>query len=304
MLISEQNVQESDTRDDDTKYKSQEHKIFQTYIHYLYSSFVSVKSFLKLTPVYNLCTAWSLFCVKAYFSINLTHNMSVLLQVADTSAAINGLNTVQQGAEGFNLLSLLEKGGWLMYPLYLLFVATIFVFFERLIAIRKASKIDNNFMNIIRDNIVTGNLVAARNLAKNTDNPVARIIDKGIQRIGKPIDAIEKSMENVGGLEIYKMERNLSVLSLVYGIAPMIGFLGTIFGMLQLFYTINSTGDFTPASIAGGIYTKMVTSASGLIIGLLAYVAYNFLNTQINKTVNKMEAASAEFVDILQEPTR
>ena len=191
-----------------------------------------------------------------------------------------------------------------MYPLYFLFVATVFVFFERLIAIRKASKIDNNFMSIIRDNIVTGNLVAARNLAKNTDNSVARIIDKGIQRIGKPIDAIEKSMENVGGLEIYKMERNLSVLSLVYGIAPMIGFLGTIFGMLQLFYTINSTGDFTPASIAGGIYTKMVTSASGLIIGLLAYVAYNFLNTQINKTVNKMEAASAELVDILQEPTR
>ena len=230
--------------------------------------------------------------------------MGVLIQVADSSAALKGLSSVQQAAEGFNLLSLLEKGGWLMYPLYLLFVATIFVFFERLIAIRKASKIDNNFMSIIRDNIVTGNLVAARNLAKNTDNPVARIIDKGIQRIGKPIDAIEKSMENVGSLEIYKMERNLSVLSLVYGIAPMIGFLGTIFGMLQLFYTINSTGDFTPASIAGGIYTKMVTSASGLIIGLLAYVAYNFLNTQINKTVNKMEAASAEFIDILQEPTR
>ncbi|HXL56971.1 MAG TPA: MotA/TolQ/ExbB proton channel family protein [Chitinophagaceae bacterium] len=230
--------------------------------------------------------------------------MGVLLQVTDTSTAVNGLNSVQNAAESFNLLSLLEKGGWLMYPLYFLFIATVFVFFERLIAIRKASRIDNNFMSIIRDNIMTGNLSAARNLSKNTDNPVARIIDKGIQRIGKPIDAIEKSMENVGSLEIYKMERNLSVLSLVYGIAPMIGFLGTIFGMLQLFYTINSTGDFTPASIAGGIYTKMVTSASGLIIGLLAYVAYNFLNTQINKTVNKMEAASAEFVDILQEPTR
>ena len=159
-------------------------------------------------------------------------------------------------------------------------------------------------MNIIRDNIVTGNVSAARNLAKNTDNAVARIIDKGIQRIGKPIDAIEKSMGNVGNLEIYKMERNLSILSLVYGIAPMIGFLGTIFGMLQLFYNINETGDFTPASIAGGIYTKMVTSASGLIIGLLAYLAYNFLNTQINKTINKMEMASNEFVDILQEPTR
>ena len=230
--------------------------------------------------------------------------MGILLQIADTSTAANALNGAQHAAESFNLLSLLERGGWLMYPLYLLFAATIFIFFERLIAIGKASKIDSNFMNIIRDNIVTGNLVAARNLAKNTDNPVARMIDKGIQRIGKPIDAIEKSMESVGNLEIYKMERNLSVLSLVYGIAPMIGFLGTIFGMLQLFYTINSTGDFTPASIAGGIYTKMVTSASGLIIGLLAYVAYNFLNTQINKTINKMEMASNEFVDILQEPTR
>ncbi len=230
--------------------------------------------------------------------------MGFLLQVADTSVATIALNGAQKVAESFNLLSLLDRGGWLMYPLYLLFAATIFVFFERLIAISKASKIDANFMNIIRDNIVTGNLVAARNLAKNTDNPVARIIDKGLQRIGKPIDAIEKSMESVGNLEIYKMERNLSVLSLVYGIAPMIGFLGTIFGMLQLFYTINSTGDFTPASIAGGIYTKMVTSASGLIIGLLAYVAYNFLNTQINKTINKMEIASNEFVDILQEPTR
>lgn len=228
--------------------------------------------------------------------------MSVLLQV-DTSTVANGLNAVQNATESFSLLSLLQRGGWLMYPLYLLFIATVFVFFERLIAIRKASRIEGNFMNIVRDNIMTGNLSAARNLARNTDNPVARIIDKGIQRIGKPIDNIEKSMENVGSLEIYKMERNLSVLSLVYGIAPMIGFLGTIFGMLQLFYTINSTGDFTPASIAGGIYTKMVTSASGLIIGLLAYVAYNFLNTQINKTVNKMEAASADFLDILQEPT-
>jgi len=111
-------------------------------------------------------------------------------------------------------------------------------------------------------------------------------------------------MENVGNLEVYKMERNISILSLVYGIAPMIGFLGTIFGMLQLFSAISTTGDFTPASIAGGIYTKMVTSASGLIIGLLAYLAYNFLNAQIGKTVNKMEAASAEFVDMLQEPTR
>lgn len=209
-----------------------------------------------------------------------------------------------QGEHVMNVMDMLGNGGPIMIPLGLLFVLAVFFFFERLIAIRKASKIDPNFMYIIRDNIFSGNVSAARSLAKNTPNPVARIIDKGLQRIGKPIEAIEKSMENVGKLEVYKMERNLSVLSLVYGIAPMFGFLGTIFGMLQLFYNINASGEFTPAQIAGGIYTKMITSASGLIIGLLAYVGYNFLNAQIDKTVNRMEAASAEFIDILQEPTR
>ncbi|MBO9201238.1 MULTISPECIES: MotA/TolQ/ExbB proton channel family protein [Niastella] len=209
-----------------------------------------------------------------------------------------------QGEHVMNVMDMLGNGGPIMIPLGLLFVLAVFFFFERLIAIRKASNIDPNFMYIIRDNIFSGNVSAARSLAKNTPNPVARIIDKGLQRIGKPIEAIEKSMENVGKLEVYKMERNLSILSLVYGIAPMFGFLGTIFGMLQLFYNINASGEFTPAQIAGGIYTKMITSASGLIIGLLAYVGYNFLNAQIDKTVNRMEAASAEFIDILQEPTR
>ena len=203
-----------------------------------------------------------------------------------------------------NVMEMLANGGPLMIPLALLLVLAIFFFFERLIAIRKASRIEANFMNIIRDHVFSGNVAAARSLAKNTDNPVARMIDKGLQRIGKPIDAIEKSMESVGKLDVYNMERNLSVLSLVYGIAPMIGFLGTLIGMLQLFFDINSSGNFTPASLAGGIYTKIITSATGLIIGLLAYIGYNFLNSQIDKTVNKMEAATAEFIDILQEPTR
>jgi biopolymer transport protein ExbB len=206
--------------------------------------------------------------------------------------------------EKISMWDLLQKGGWIMYPLYFLLVAAIFVFFERWIAIRKASKIEENFMSIIRDNIISGNVTAARNLAKNTNNPVARMIDKGIQRIGKPIDAIEKSMENVGKLEMYKMERNLSVLSLIAGIAPMFGFLGTIVGMVQLFYGIASTGEYTLSNIAGGIYVKMITSASGLIIGLIAYIGHNFLSTQIDKTANKMESASADFIDMLQEPTR
>jgi biopolymer transport protein ExbB len=206
--------------------------------------------------------------------------------------------------EKISMLSLLEKGGWIMYPLYFLLVAAIYVFVERLLAINKASRIEPNFMNIIRDNIVTGNVQAARDLAKNTNSPVARMIDKGIQRIGKPLDAIEKSMENVGRLEMYNMEKNLSILSLISGIAPMFGFLGTIIGMVQLFYGIASTGEYTLNTIAGGIYTKMITSATGLIIGLIAYVGYNFLSTQIDKTANKMEVASSEFIDILQEPTR
>ena len=234
-----------------------------------------------------------------------------LLQIGDSvlkKHIMDSLYAAQQGGAStgakMNLIDLLVKGGIIMIPLALLLGLAIFFFFERFIAITRASKLDANFMNMIRDNILGGNVSAARSLSKNTNSPVARMIDKGLQRIGKPIDYIEKSMESVGKLEIYKMERNLSVLTLVYGIAPMFGFLGTLFGMLQLFFEINTTGDFTPASIAGGIYTKIVTSASGLIIGLLAYVGYNFLNTQINKTINRMEAASAEFIDILQEPTR
>ncbi|MEX6686329.1 MotA/TolQ/ExbB proton channel family protein [Danxiaibacter flavus] len=229
--------------------------------------------------------------------------MGILLQI-DSAKMINAAAAAVQAPEKMNLWSLLDKGGWLMYPLYFLFAATIFVFFERFIAINKASKIDGNFMSIIRDNIITGNISAARSLARNNSSPVARMIDKGIQRIGKPIDAIEKSMENVGKLEMYKMERNLSILSLIAGVAPMFGFLGTIIGMVQLFYNINSTGNFELSVIAGGIYVKMITSASGLITGLIAYVAHNFLTTQVDKTANRMEAASAEFIDILQEPTR
>lgn len=234
-----------------------------------------------------------------------------LLQIGDTAAKriVDSLRAAQSAAGAsssskMNLFDIIKEGGVIMIPLGLLLALAVFFFFERLIAINKASKIDPNFMNMIRDNILSSNISAARSLAKNTDNPTARMIDKGLQRIGKPIDAIERSMENVGKLEVYKMERNLSILSLVYGIAPMFGFLGTIFGMLELFYNISATHEFTTDAIAGGIYTKMVTSAAGLIIGLLAYVAYNFLNAQINKNINKMESASAEFIDILQEPTR
>ena len=207
-------------------------------------------------------------------------------------------------APQMNIFDLLMKGGWMMVPLGVLSLIAVFVFFERFFFIQKASKSDDNFMNIIRDHIINGNVQAARALAKNTVNPVARVVDKGLQRIGKPIDAIENSMENVGKLEVYKMEQNLGILSVIAGIAPMFGFLGTIIGMIQLFYEISSTGEYTLSTIAGGIYVKMITSASGLIIGVISFVAYNFLNAQIDKCANKMERATSDFIDILQEPTR
>ena len=201
--------------------------------------------------------------------------------------------------------STLIKGGWLMVPLILLFVIAIFFFFERFILLQKFGKIDDNFMNIIRDNVVTGNVTAARSLAKNTSNPVAKMIDKGLQRIGKPIDAIEKSMENVGVLEMYKMEKNLNVLNIIVRIAPLFGFLGTIVGMLSLFMDISrDPNGFSINTLADGIYQKMVTSATGLIIGIVTYLGYSVLQTKIRKIENKMEAATADFIDILQEPTR
>jgi biopolymer transport protein ExbB len=223
---------------------------------------------------------------------------SLLLQV-DTAAQAAAATAPQ---ESISLFYLLREGGVLMIPLLMCSILLVWVFFERFFVISKASKADTRFMLSIRDHITSGNLNAAKSLAKNSPGPVARMIEKGISRIGKPVDHIEKSMESAGKLEVYQLEKNLSILSTLAGIAPMFGFLGTIAGMIILFFNIQHQG-FSLENIAGGIYTKMVTSAVGLIIGLLAYIAYNYFNAQINKNVNKMEAASVEFLDILQEPT-
>lgn len=225
--------------------------------------------------------------------------MDLFLLQVDSSAITH---TAAPGTQ--SLWQTLVSGGVIMIPLAVLFVGALYFFFERLIAIKKASKIDDNFMRIIRDHVVNGNVSAARSFSKNNENPVARIIDKGIQRIGKPIDAIEKSMDNVGTLELYKLEKNLSIISIVARIAPLFGFLGTIVGMLALFKGIAASTEYTPNTIADGIYIKMITSATGLIIGILAYIGHSYLSAQITRIENKMEIASAEFADILQEPTR
>lgn len=226
------------------------------------------------------------------------NSMDLFFLQIDSASAVSHVTSSQ------SLWDILVSGGVLMIPLGILFVAALYFFFERLIAINKASKLDNNFMRIIRDHIVSGNVGAARSFSKNSENPVARIIDKGIQRIGKPMDAIEKSMENVGALELYKLEKNLSIISIVARIAPLFGFLGTIIGMLALFKGIAASTEYTPNTIADGIYIKMITSATGLIIGILAYIGHSYLVAQINRIENKMEIATAEFTDILQEPTK
>jgi biopolymer transport protein ExbB len=203
-----------------------------------------------------------------------------------------------------NILDTLMLGGWIMIPLGILFLLTLFFFFERLIALRKASKLDDNFMNIIKDHIVNGNVTAARSLSKNTNNPIARMIDKGIQRIGKKIEYIEKAMESVANMELFNMEKNLNILAMIAYLAPMFGFLGTIIGMFDLFASLGKSGEYNIATIANGIYVKMITSATGLIIGILAYVANRTLANQVERQANKMEMASAEFLDILQEPSK
>jgi biopolymer transport protein ExbB len=188
-----------------------------------------------------------------------------------------------------------------MVPLLLCSVIMVYVFVERLLHIRKASAVDPTLTVRVVQAIETGNIQAALIVCKGSATSVSRVLEKGIGRLGKPIDYIEKSMENTGRLEVYQLEKNVSILSTIAGIAPIFGFLGTIAGMIILFFNVQHQG-FSLETIAGGIYTKMVTSAVGLIIGLLAYVGYAFLNAQINKAVNKIESASVEFLDSIQQP--
>jgi biopolymer transport protein ExbB len=202
--------------------------------------------------------------------------------------------------DSLSLWYLLREGGVLMIPLLLCSLVLVYVFAERWMMLRKATKYDPYFMLRIREHLSDGNLAGAKSLAKTTAGPVARIIEKGLNRMGRPSEQIEKAMEAAGRQEVYQMERNVGVLSSISRIAPIFGFLGTIAGMIVLFYNIQHQG-FSLDAIAGGIYTKMVTSAVGLIIGLLAFLAYDYLNTQINKVTFRMEAAAADLQDAMLE---
>ncbi|WBU88228.1 MotA/TolQ/ExbB proton channel family protein [Cellulophaga omnivescoria] len=184
----------------------------------------------------------------------------------------------------------------------LLFVA-LYIYFERIFAIKAASKIDKNFMNQIKDHVTNGKLDAARMLCAQTDSPVARLTEKGISRIGKPLDDINTAIENAGTLEVYKLEKNVSVLATVAGAAPMIGFLGTVIGMILAFHEMASAGGQAEmGSLASGIYTAMTTTVAGLVVGIIAYIGYNHLVNRTGKVVHAMEANAVDFLDLLNEP--
>ncbi|MEO5603465.1 MAG: MotA/TolQ/ExbB proton channel family protein [Cyclobacteriaceae bacterium] len=223
--------------------------------------------------------------------------MTLLQIVTDTTA-------IESAEQSISILDLAMKGGVIMIPLALLWVIALYVFIERLITVNKAGKVPNSFMNNVKDIVTRGDVNGAKFLCSQNDTPIARIIEKGILRIGKPIENIEKSMENTGRLELYKLEKNMVILTIIAGVAPMFGFLGTIAGMIQTFFNISITSDITLGTIAGGIYVKMITSATGLMIGIMAYIGYSYLNALIDKVVNQMEAASAEFIDVLHTPVK
>jgi len=187
--------------------------------------------------------------------------------------------------------------------LIVLLAVALFIYFERISAIKAASKMDSNFMNQIKDHVSNGKIDAAKILCAQAKSPAARLIEKGISRIGKPLEDINQAIENAGSLEIYKLEKNVSVLATVAGAAPMIGFLGTVIGMILAFHEMaTSGGQAEMGSLAGGIYTAMTTTVGGLIVGIIAYIAYNHVVVRTNKVVHEMEAKSVEFLDLLNEP--
>jgi len=206
-----------------------------------------------------------------------------------------------------SIMELLVNGGLggqiIIGVLFVLLFVAVYIYFERLFAIKAASKVDSNFMNQIRDNVASGNIQAAKVLCASQNSPVSRLTEKGISRIGSPLDDINTAIENAGRLEVYKLEKNVSVLATVAGAAPMIGFLGTVIGMVLAFHQLaTSSGQAEMGSLAEGIYTAMTTTVAGLIVGIIAYIGYNHLVVKTDKVVHQMEATAVDFLDILNEP--
>jgi biopolymer transport protein ExbB len=225
--------------------------------------------------------------------------LNLILQVptvTDSTAAL--------GAQSINYFSLLMKGGVVIYPILALLLITLFLATERYLFIKENSRIDIGFLRSLKDNILRGDIRTASSLCKGTNRPISRILEKGIARVGKPVKDIESAMEIQSNLEISKMEKNMGYLGLIAGVAPTLGFVGTISGIIRIFYEISVTGNFSIETISNGLYEKMISSFSGLVVGLLAYSAYHAINMMVDKFSINLQATVMDFFDTLNEPIR
>jgi biopolymer transport protein ExbB len=232
----------------------------------------------------------------------------LFLQATDTPNKV--IDTLHKGVQlasapdqELHFGDLLIKGGWVMVPIGILAILGLVIFFERYFTIRKASKKDAHLMEHIRASVLNGNIDAAVAICRKNNSALGRMLQKGLMRIGRPIKDIERAMENVGKLEVSKLEKNIGILGIVAGIAPMFGFLGTIAGVIKIFFDISKTDNFSIGTISGGLYVKMITSAAGLTVGIVAYVGYHILNMMVERLVLKLETESVEFIDVLEEPS-
>lgn len=226
----------------------------------------------------------------------------MLLQIAIDSSAL--ATQAAAKVQTLNLFDLIMKGGWVMIPIGILSVIAVYLMVERFITINRASKVDTGFMANIKAMLLDGKADAALSLCRSTNTPIARLLEKGIKRLGKPVKEIESAVENTGKLEIYKLEKNLSYLGIIAGIAPMFGFVGTISGVIKIFYNISLADNISIGLIAGGLYEKMITSAAGLIVGIIAHIGFHYLNTMIDRVSFQLENTTVEFIDLIQEPTK
>ena len=228
--------------------------------------------------------------------------IDTLTPITDTASAAASAVSTMPTAEELRFIDLLFKGGWVMIPLALLAFIALVIFVERYLTIRKASKDEMNLMMQVRQNIKSARLESAIALCRNSNTPLGRMLEKGLIRIGRPIKDIEGAIENVGKLEVSKLEKNISILGIIAGIAPMLGFVGTIIGVITIFHEVSVKGIIEIGTISGGLYMKMITSATGLIVGIIAYVLYHILNIMVDRIILKMETDAIEFIDLLEEP--
>jgi biopolymer transport protein ExbB len=229
----------------------------------------------------------------------------VLLQNMAASTSDSLSSAVANNTAPVSYLDLAIKGGWVMIPIAILSIIAIYVFVERFMTIRNAGKIDQNFMNRIKDYIHDGKVDSALALCQSTNNPLSKMIEKGVSRIGRPLSDINTAIQNIGQVEIYKLEKGLAVLASCAGGAPMLGFFGTVLGMVKTFMDMSSAGNSLDISVlSNGIYIALITTVGGLMVGIPAYFAYNYLVSKVEELVNRLEAYSMEFMDLLNEPVK